>query len=268
MDNPTPDRPSASLGWARATLAALLILALPACELDTSVLRDAPTPAIWAVPSLLCPGEQTTVSWDIGGNFDDCTNPAAVVGSGLFGHTTFCKSVILTNDAGLLHDVAVDRTENVGSRAYTLARTTTFTVEGSLRETDWTIEDTAVATVVETGGAAQRFTFTGGCSGATAAWGGVELRGRLSSCVGITSVCNVSRHVLDIRSEDGRFAVVDQGACVPEFNGAATNLTARPVDFTVTPDLCGSTVTSGGPPDLEIEVQVECNLDLPDCPAP
>jgi hypothetical protein len=247
-------------------LALLLLLPLPGCEVDTTPLRPPPTPAIWAAPSFICPNEQTTVSWDAGDNFDDCTHPAAVVGG--IGRTTFCKAILISNNAGLTNTPPVDRVEIQGSRSFTLAGTTTFTMEASLRETEWTHEESTLVTVVETGGRAQRFTFPGGCSGASPSWGGIGLRELLSPCVGVTAVCNVSGRILEIRSEDGRTAVVPPGDCVAELNGAADNLSARPVDFVAPPDLCGETVTSGGPPDLEIEVQVECNLDLPDCPAP
>jgi hypothetical protein len=92
----------------------------------------APDPSVWAQPSVICPGETTTVSWDAGPNHDeDCVDPTTTLSGP--GGPEFCKTVEVTNDGGLPNEPPVGAIENEGSRTYTPSRTTTFTMNHVVR---------------------------------------------------------------------------------------------------------------------------------------
>ncbi len=253
-----------------------ILVSLSGCTLQTS----ATAPAMVSVsvsPEFICAGEAVQVSWDAGEQVDSPECRGDVVGHGpLSGSTAVCTFVDRTSSPSIAAWDGTHDLRSVGTIGAAVDGTTTFTVRatvesyrGSGRAVDLTAS--ATAQVIEVSATPLPFTFEGACRGGAPVWVPVMLKDRLSGCVEVIGVCNSSTHSIHIEDAENparHTTLAPAGrpeACTDMFNGRGTNLAGRDLDFVPRPDMCGATLTSGGPPDFSILVRVQCNRNLDSC---
>jgi len=260
------------------TLASALV-PLNGCDVDNAAIPP-PRLSVSVIPAFLCAGEETVASWDAGDQTDSPACRPGLVGSGPGSGPSRDQCIIVSRSSPIVSawDGSGD-TETRGSVAVTVPVTTSFSAQATVANhpathRSHTLAASATATVITEGDSvtptALRFTFAGGCVGATSTWTGVNLKESLSGCLEVVEVCNASGHTVELTDVDdtSRSERLITRQCTTRFNGRGPSLSGRIEDLPVDPRglRCGEERTTDGTPSFDITVSVLCNRDLSTCP--
>jgi hypothetical protein len=238
----------------RAVATAIVACCAVGCDVETSGIAF----LLNVSADFVCPGDPVEVSWEIPKE-EGC--PASGIGA------PRCSSLVALTPPGLFEPpppLGIHGTE--GSRTVEVTGDTTFGLSAQICfDDECRSDDLSTGVTVVDGTAPRVLTFAGGCEGAASTHDVVDLS-RLSSCLSIRQVCTVAANGGPIRvtALDGPNAglSMDLGLtaqCTNVFDGPGVRFSVTPL-FTVDPrgDLCGSTETAGGPPDLHVQVGFDC----------
>jgi hypothetical protein len=118
--------------------------------------------------------------------------------------------------------------------------------------------------VAEAGMQREQFSFPGRCAGANAVWDDLELKQRLSRCLAVQSLRNLSTNNISITSDVwGGPARLGRGEVTPAFNGEPSNLSVAVLDDVSA--YCGDVTSGGFPPAIEVELTLRCDRSLAGC---
>ncbi|NIM94583.1 MAG: hypothetical protein GTO18_12860 [Anaerolineales bacterium] len=241
-----------------------LALILSGCYLDRSGLpAEAEAATSFEVrPSFICPGESTTVTWDVPVH-SEC------------GGTSPCSSVIsLISSPTNLISPAVRANEVSGSRSVSPPDDLSFRLEAIVCDERGCLDDPTIKTgyvnVLHEEEGTLQAVFEGVCVGANAGHNPFQLD--LSPCSEIIAICNRSSEAIHVETRSyGRFdmrADLFPEECTTAFNDIpfpGTSLYARPLLSLDLGGYCGSLETSRIPGSLVLDIYISCNLDRDSC---